>query len=174
MTTNIVVLQGDITRAVEVDAIITLINSAGVWFGGVDVAIMRVAGDHYHNQAENVLQVAGLHDGQVLIAEGEKTKHRGAFDHVIFVVDDLKQPLGKLVHSALNAAKTAGFKSVAMPLMRTGVMLGKVEPNVQAVLSQIKLGVNEFLSEGIPDMTIYIVVYGDPTAAKLLTESLSA
>ena len=44
------VTSGDIT-AVPVDAIVTLINSGGLWFGGVDRAISSVAGDLYHRQA---------------------------------------------------------------------------------------------------------------------------
>jgi O-acetyl-ADP-ribose deacetylase (regulator of RNase III) len=45
------VIEGDITR-INADAIVTAINSAGMWFGGIDDAIQRAAGDFYHNQAE--------------------------------------------------------------------------------------------------------------------------
>ena len=44
-------MKGDITRTATVDAIVTLINSGGMWFGGVDGAIQRVAGGQYHAQA---------------------------------------------------------------------------------------------------------------------------
>jgi len=40
------VIDGDVT-SVKADAVVTLINSGGAWFGGVDGAIMRVAGMHY-------------------------------------------------------------------------------------------------------------------------------
>lgn len=169
---NMFVTKGDITRTIEVDAIVTLINSGGAWFGGVDGAISRVAGSQYHKQAQKVLNSSGLSNGQVVIAKGSRTKHSGSFNDVIFVVDDLKSPLNELVYKALVSVRGKRYKSIAFPLMRTGVMLGAVEPNVKAVVKQMRLGIDRFLEEGDTSMDIYIVVFGEPEAVKMLSDSM--
>jgi O-acetyl-ADP-ribose deacetylase (regulator of RNase III) len=61
--------EGDITRDHKVDAIVTLINPQGHWYGAVDQAIFRVAGSQYHRQAKVLLDNRGLYDGQVIIAK---------------------------------------------------------------------------------------------------------
>lgn len=166
------VTKGDITRTVTVDAIVTLINSRGIWAGGVDRAIQRVAGGYYHAQAGEVLNSRGLSNGQVVIANGNRANHNGSFNDVVFVVDDLQSPLSELVYAALQNAKREGYTSVALPLMRTGVMLGAVEPNVKAVVQQMRLGIDRFLAEGDISMDIYIVVYDEPEAVKMLSGSM--
>jgi O-acetyl-ADP-ribose deacetylase (regulator of RNase III) len=160
--------QGDVTRTVRVDAIATLINSAGMWFGGVDGAITRIAGGQYHGTAFQMLRDSGLQDGQVVVAH-QQAQHTGSFRDVIFVVDDMHQPLANLVLAALEAAENEGYESLAMPLMRTGVALGIVEKTPREVAIQMKEGIWTF-TQRHPDsrMAIYIVVYGDPNAVKLL------
>ena len=157
--------KGDLTRTVSVDAIVTLINSGGAWFGGIDGAIQRVAGGMYHAQAAEVR----LRNKQVVIAKGSRRMHRGNFDDVIFVVDDLKSPLNELVSVALEAARNAGYQSVAFPMMRTGVMMGAVEPNVRAVVAQMRQAFEAFSA----DMDVYVVVYDDPEAVKLLAQNMN-
>ncbi len=161
---SVYVCEGDLTK-LKVDAIVTLINSGGMWFGGLDNAISRVAGTQYHNQA----QAVDLHNGQVVVAK-KKGLSRGRFEDVIFVVDDLESPLGDLVYAALSAAEQQGYKSVGFPLMRTGVMLGEVEPDVAAVIQQMKAGIARFWKEGERAMDIYIVVYDDPRSAAMLLQ----
>jgi len=42
------VMSGDITQTTEaVGAIVTLVNSSGMWFGGVDRAIQKRRGDFF-------------------------------------------------------------------------------------------------------------------------------
>lgn len=169
---NLFVIKGDITRTVPVEAIVTLINSDGMWFGGVDGAIQRVAGRHYHAQAGVVLNTSGLINAQSVVAKGDQAYHNGSFDNVVFVVDDLQSPLNELVYTALQTAKREGYSSVALPLMRTGVMLGLVEPDVRTVVQQMRLGIDRFLEEGDVNMDIYIVVYGEPEAVKMLSGTM--
>ena len=95
--------------------------------------------------------------------------HRGNFDDVIFVVDDLQSPLNELVSIALKAAQNAGYQSVAFPMMRTGVMIGVVEPNVRAVVAQMRKAFEAFSA----DMDVYVVVYDDPEAVKLLAQNMN-
>lgn len=143
--------------------------SGGMWFGGVDGAIYRVAGGQYHAQASAVLSSRGLHNGDVVVTKGNRANHYGNFNDVVFVVDDLKSPLNELVYAALQSAKREGYKSVAFPLMRTGVMLGAVEPDVKAVTKEMLLAIYRFWEEEHPDMEVFVVVYGEPEAVKLLS-----
>jgi len=169
---NLFVTRGDITKTVAVDAIATLINSGGMWFGGVDGAIQRIAGSWYHAQAAAMLKTTVLQDGQVVTARGNRANHNGSFNDVIFVIDNLQLLLGDLVYAALKEAKQKRYKSIAFPLMRSGVMLGLVEPNVKAVVSQMRLGIERFLEEGDVEIDIYIVVHSEMDAIKMLSSSM--
>lgn len=155
------VLQGDITRVANVDAIVTLVNSGRMWFGGVDGAIQRLS-SQYHSRLG---QVPSLTDGEVIVVEGKDIAHTGSFNDVVFVVDDLKTPLSELVYSALQAAKGKGYTSIALPLMRTGVMLGAVEKTLEAVVNQMQLGIDRSLKNNNGSIiNLYVVVYGKPEA----------
>lgn len=170
------VVAGDITRFQQVDAIVTLINPAGAWFGGVDRAIQSVAGGMYHEQALSELVNRGLIDGHVLVARGDRSEHQGTFDNVIFVVDGLEQPVGVLVKSALEAAKKYGYKKIAFPALRTGVMLGVFpdEPDAYTTVLAIAEAIREFYdaNPGL-DLTIYFVIYRDTVVEKMLLNETS-
>jgi len=161
--TKVIVTSGDITK-VRVEAIVTLINPNGLWFGGIDRAITGVAGSQYHSQIGTPLR-----DGQVIVASGNRAWHKGDFNDVVFVVDDLLSPLSDLVFLALQASKKEEYVSVAMPLFRTGVMLGKVEPDVETVAEQMVIGIEAFLAENTPPPSdIYLVIYNNPQAEEML------
>lgn len=152
--------NGDITKTVITDAIITLINPEGNWYGGIDRAIKNIAGNQYHSQAEQILKASGLENGQVIIAQMENP-HPGRFMDVIFVVDDHKTScLNDLVYAGLVAALGQGYQHVSLPLMRTGVMLGEVEPTLEATLDQMVLGIERF-KKLKSKMVINVVVYKD-------------
>ncbi len=138
--TRVQVIQGDI-RTVEADALITAINSGKMWFGGIDGAIQSVAGGHFHAQAA----VEELSDLKTVVALGGGSS-RAAFNHVVFVVDDLQSPLRKVVIAGLEAAERAGFKSVTVPGIRLGVMLGAVEKTLAEAYAELEAGVNSFLN----------------------------
>lgn len=165
---NVNVVEGDITWSVKCDAIITAINPFGDWFGGVDFAIRRSAGTGFHSQARELLSTKGLNDGQVFIAKGDDTDRN--FKDVIFVVDDVVQPLSKITLAALEKANEAGYTSVAMPLMRTGVARGIMEETLSEVILQIYKGITQFQEEYGSDMQISIVVYNNRNATKELWE----
>ena len=98
--TELYVVLGDITQ-IPTDAIMTAINSGGLWFGGIDGAIQRVAGNHYHAQAAEAMPLSDL---QTVVARGNASKHMGKFNDVVFVVDDLESSLDKVVYTGLEAA----------------------------------------------------------------------
>ena len=140
--TQIVIHDGDISQ-VPSDAMITAINSGGMWFGGIDGVIQRAAGTGFHQQASAAMP---LKDGQTVVAK-KRAAHRGAWGDVVFVIDDLQQPLNKIVRGALTAAGDAGYRTVSLPAIRTGVMLGAVEKNAQQAVAEIILGFRSYLDE---------------------------
>jgi O-acetyl-ADP-ribose deacetylase (regulator of RNase III) len=168
------ITTGDITKVVNVDAIVTLVNPDGLWYGGVDGAIQRTAGDLYHAQAGRILDNHGLRDGQVIVAQGTRQEHNGrlspgSYDNVIFVVDALKSPLSTLVAAALQTAHEYGYKSVALPLMRTGIMAGLVEPNDITAIDEMWVGIEPYKNG---HMDIWVVAYNDPNLAGYLARKV--
>jgi len=159
------VISGDISK-VEADALITAINSGGMWFGGIDGVIMRAAGNHFHQQASNAIPLS--HE-QTIVAHGNGGGT--AFGNVIFVVDDLQGKLSSIVYNGLKAASDAGFKTVSLPTIRMGVMLGAVEKSVEEAVSEMALGVKSFQNEG-GDLDITFVVYNDPATEQKLSKAL--
>lgn len=166
------ITEGDITR-IDANAIITPINSEGSWFGGIDNAIYAVAGEHFHNQARGKT----LEDLNAVFAQGKRGMrwNRGSFDNVIFIIDDLKSPLNKVVEAGLFSADYNGMKEVLIPAMRTGVMLGAVESNIDEVANKIITGIRNYFREN-PDSTIEkitIVVYSNRAFRSAITKRLT-
>lgn len=161
------VFNGDITKTPG--NIITLINSEGMWFGGVDGAIIRAAGNMYHEQAA---AAHPLKDGKTVVAR-KTTKHRGPFRDVIFVIDDLQQPLSALVLAGLQAAEEAGLDTVNLPAMHTGVMLGVKEKTLDQTADEMAKGIRQFLATKPKKVqTINIVVYNDASVAETIKRAL--
>jgi O-acetyl-ADP-ribose deacetylase (regulator of RNase III) len=154
---------------VDVDAIITLANAQGTWIGAIDRAIMTIADNQYHARLAEVRDsFRGLRDGQVIIAR-QKTPHDGGFTDVIFVVDDYGSDLDRLVLKALNRAEDVGYRKVAMPLLRTGILLEEIEPTMAAVIKRMQRGIRVFRQSN-PDseMEILIVVHDNGEAMEIL------
>ncbi len=151
------VIDGDIAR-IEADAIVTAINPAGMWFGGIDGVIQRAAGDQYHSQAANALYAKP--DIKTVVAEG-KAAHTGMFKNVVFVIDDLRDSLGAVVERGLAAASDAAFATVSVPLIRFGVMKdvgGTVDSKLDETVAAVK---RQGASPDNKIAALTIVVYGD-------------
>lgn len=168
--TEIYVVSGDISR-VKADALITAINSGGAWFGGIDGVIKRSAGNFFHGQAAKQMP---LRNEQTVVALSHSTKPEMTFDNVVFVVDDLQSPLRNIVYNGLRAAAEAGFKTVSLPTIRMGVMLGMVEKTAAEAMQETSEGVHKFLKE-FPDALdrISFVVYNDPDLQHELENALT-
>ena len=95
------VVSGDLTQ-IPCDAIITAVNSGGMWFGGIDGAIMRASGDLFHNQASK--SALPLKHGATVVAKSNGKKHGGEFNNMVFVIDDLCGPLNEIILNGLVAA----------------------------------------------------------------------
>jgi O-acetyl-ADP-ribose deacetylase (regulator of RNase III) len=168
MSVAIAVVPGDITRQ-PAKALITAINSGGMWFGGIDGAIMRVSGNMFHQQAS---MAQPLVDGQVVFAQS-MDGHGGVFSNVIFVVDDLRQPLRNIVLAGLNEAERQGMTTVSLPTIRTGVMAGAVEPTVGAALAEMAAGICDFQASRPSSVTsVTVVVYNDSDSETYLRKLL--
>lgn len=163
--------MGDITQ-ISTPAIMTAINSGGLWFGGVDGAIQRISGNHYHAQA---LAHMPLKDLDVVIAKGGKTKHSGKFKDVVFVVDDLESPLQNVVYTGLEAVHNESYNKVLIPSMRMGVMLGVVEKTPQEAVDRMNKGVRKFADKYGANTqlnNLTFVVYNDQKTMSLLEKRL--
>ena len=158
------VLQTDIQH-VRADALITAINPQGLWFGGIDGAIQRCAGDQFHDQARGA---APLEDGQTVVAR-KRAPHFGRWEDVVFVVDALQMPLDQLVERALRAAEQAGYVSVVMPAIRTGLTLECVEGSLEETVALFRQGTTRHFDRvGTPQVTV--VVYHNPRLYHLLVQ----
>jgi O-acetyl-ADP-ribose deacetylase (regulator of RNase III) len=166
---RIIRMSGDITM-IDSDAIITAINSGRLWFGGIDGAIRKVAGNIYHVQVPNV----ELTDLDIIIARGDHNNHKGKFDNVVFVVDDLRSELSDVIAIGLEEADTAGFKKVTIPAIRTGVMLGAVEKSLEQVADEYMKGIMRYVdrkrvNREVPGIhTIIFVTYNNPKLEEIL------
>ena len=168
--TKIQTIEGDITQ-MPADALITAINSGGLWFGGIDSAIQRVAGEMYHTQAS---QASPLQNLQTILAKGTG-KHRGQFRDVVFVVDDLESPLNDVVYTGLDAASNERYQQVLVPTIRMGVMAGLREKTPQEAIGKMALGVRNFLDKYAQSTKledIKFVVYNNPNLANSMSAVL--
>jgi hypothetical protein len=121
-----------------------------------------VAGNRYHEVITAHLADHIVSDGDAFVVMGDRHDHQGNFDDVIFIIDEENKPLSELVLIGLQTARTAGFRYVSFPVMRTGKGLGRIEINTDQVISQMQKGLEEFIKES-PEtkMNITVVVYND-------------
>ena len=167
---TISVVGGDITQ-IPADALMTAINSGGLWFGGIDRAIQKVAGNMYHSQVE---RAQPLRDLQTVVAKGTGP-HRGKFKDVVFVIDDLESSLDRVIYFGLQTANRENYKYLLIPTIRMGVMAGVKETPEEAVIKMAG-GLNEFVkrySGGTNLENIKFVVYNNPSLVKDMSSVLS-
>ena len=139
---------------------------------GVDGAIKRSAGEQYHSQAS----AAGpLRDLQTIVAKGNSKDHRGEFDDVVFVVDNLRASLDKIVYNGLEASHEEGHSKILIPSIRMGVMAGVVEKTPTEAVNKLGSGIAAFMKEyGSKTQlkNITFVIYGDTKTLGQLSSGL--
>lgn len=166
LTINIV--EGDIA-AIKTDALVTAINSGGLWSGGIDGVIQRAAGQMFHRQAAAALP---LTHAKTVVAK-KQGEHHGQFGDVVFVIDDLEGPLSAVIIAALTAASDAGYKTISLPAIRTGVMLGTVEKDAGEAARQTIIGFKAFAADHKGSLTeATLVVYNQPIIFNALAYDL--
>lgn len=165
---SVKVRGGDIS-SVSSDVLITAVNSGGMWFDGIDGVIRRAAGNMFHGQ----LAHQPLEDGKACYTPAP-TGHDGSFKDVVFVIDDLRQPLHKIVLAGLSCAEQEKLSFVSLPTLRTGVMAGQYEKTIEEALDQTVEGIRMF-EDMQPDYvrSIKIVVFQNPESEEYLAKKLS-
>jgi len=167
--TDICVVEGDITK-IPADAIITSLSpDALFWDWPIDKVIRKVAGEHYHDQVKKK-----LFDLRTIVAKREKQKHLGKFDDVVFVIDELKSSLDKIIYAGLETANQQGYPRVLLPPIRIKQILA-VEKTPEETILRMRDGVYSFMNK-YSDKTklenITFVIYEDCETAERLSSFL--
>lgn len=117
---EIEVKQGSILEA-EAEAITNAANSQGWMGGGVAGAIKRVAGEEVEQEA---VAKAPIPVGSAILTSGGRTRFKGIVHAPTMEQPAMQIPasnVGKATLAALTCAEQAGFTSLAIPGMGTGV-----------------------------------------------------
>lgn len=162
------VIDGNIAT-VRADGLMTAINSSGMWFGGIDGVLGGFAGSQYHNQLADALRVNP--NLQTFVA-AKRSPHGGSFEQVVFVIDDLNEPLNVIVRRGLVAASAAGLRSITMPLIRFGVMR-RVGGNDDEKMEDMAMAISGQMADISNRLeSVTVVVYGDLALSTLLRQKL--
>jgi len=110
-----------------------------------------------------------------LLLRVNRNEHKGLFDDVIFVVDDLQSPLDKVLYQGLERAHNESYPKILVPTIRMGVMAGVRESPEEAV-QKMGEGLQRFIDTyanktKLEDVTF--VVYNDRQTQERLTNGLS-
>ena len=167
--TDICVVEGDISK-ISADAIITSLSpDAFLWDSTIDKVIRKVAGEHYHNHVKGKLS-----DLRTIVAKRGKEKHQGKFDDVLFIIDESKSSLDKIINAGLETANQQGYHRVLLPPMRIKP-LGYIEKTPEEAILKMREGIYSFMNKYSSKTkleNITFVIYEDCETAEKLSSLL--
>lgn len=160
------VIDGDITNVLT-EAIISPINSGGLWYGGIDRAIFSVAGNQYHDQVREKILTTELNDLDIIIAK-KTSDNRGLFKDVVFVIDDLKSSLDEVILKGLRSADNEGYRNISLPAIRTGVMKDAEKDPVTGICN----GINNFIKTAKNIHVLNVIIYQNLELSRQIRQRL--
>ncbi|MBI2889362.1 MAG: macro domain-containing protein [Nitrospirae bacterium] len=134
---DIQVHQGSLLD-VEADAIVNAANSIGVMGGGVAGVIRRAAGEQVEQEA---VKKGPTPVGKAVVTTAGRLKFRGIVHAPTMERPAMLIParnVGRATTAALRAADSAGYASLAIPGMGTGVGGVSAEEAAQEMIAAIK------------------------------------
>lgn len=139
--TNSKLTEIPIEQAVEV--IVVPLPNHRDWNRPIDIALQRVTGDQFHRIALEKLSCYPLCDQQVVIV-GTSRPHLGNFRDVLFIVDAGEKPVSFTLNAVLETLMRKNYIKARIPVMRTGVTLGKFESHSGMVAANMHMVMQKF------------------------------
>lgn len=167
------VIQGDITKLTDVDAIVNAANTTLLGGGGVDGAIHRAGGPQILEECRAIVaRQGGCKVGEAVITSGGKLSVRWVV-HTVGPVwnggeNDETQKLASCYRASLKLAAAHGIRSIAFPGISTGVYRF---PKGEAARVAVKT-IKDFL-ETAPSIERVLLVAFDAESAELLAAELA-
>ena len=156
--------KNDITK-MKVDAIVNAANETLLGGGGVDGAIHRAAGPEL---LEECRHLGGCQTGDAKITKGYNLPAK----YVIHTIGPIyrdgkhneKELLSKCYESSLKLAVENNIKSIAFPLISSGIFGYPTDEAIDVAVETIKNFFKNFDDKNDNDMVVTIVLYGTKSA----------
>ena len=154
-------VKGDITKIVDVDAIVNAANMTLLGGGGVDGAIHRAAGKGLFWEC---VKLHGCKTGEAKITKGFKLPCA----YVIHTVGPVwhggkkreNELLANCYRNSLEVAKENGIRRIAFPSISTGMFHYPIDKAADVAIATVKTFLKE--NPGVFD-TVKFVLFDDPT-----------
>lgn len=171
---HIEVVQGDITKLTDVDAIVNAANTSLLGGGGVDGAIHRAGGPQILEECRAIVaRQGGCRVGEAVITAGGKLPARWVI-HTLGPVwnggkDREAEKLASCYRASLKLAAEHQIRSIAFPGISTGVYRFPKDEAARIAVQTIR----EVLANGSSIERVFLTAF-DVESAELLAAELAA